>query len=109
MDKGCDLTGVISDGKARANQIGEIAAVQACAGAIAKDVPAEVCLDTKVMKKSDSDRALPAVQIQPLRVRIHALWQLKVEIGIAAEYVDRGKALGGSDAEKKESCQSDAN
>src|SRR5208282_2446495 len=37
------------------------------------------------------------------RVRRH----VKVEVRVAAEYIDCRKVLGGSDAEKKESCQSE--
>src|SRR5208282_4576912 len=95
-----------------AAHVREIAAFQCgITSAIAKGVAAEVALDGNVTKDADGGGEIPAVHNQPLRGRTGARIrrQIKVEVRVAAEYLDLGNVLGGSDAEKKESCQSDAN
>jgi hypothetical protein len=62
-----------------------------------------------MMDQADVEGYVPALQIQPLRGRLRARWQVKVEVGVTAEHIDRRNVLSGSDTEKKESCQSVVN
>jgi hypothetical protein len=59
------------------------------------------------MKQLDRRGEFPAVKSQPLSGRVGAGGQAKVEVRVAPEYIDCWNILSGSNAEKKESCQSE--
>src|SRR5271170_7793186 len=113
VHKGGNPARAISEVVTRPEHVGEIAAVKSSTVAIVKAMAADVGFRGEVMKPADRGGHVPAIHTQGLRSRTRARIrrQIKVEVGVAAEYID-GNVLSGSAAEKaaekKESCQSEA-
>ena len=100
MHEAREPAGVIPKRVARSKYVGEIAAVQTLsAAAIAEVVAADVCLNAKVMKQADRGGKIPAfLKSQVLRGRSRVRRQVKVEVGVATEYIDGRTVLSGCDA-----------
>ena len=101
--KARQFPGAISNRETRPKPPGEIVAFQSRTTAIVKPVVAEIPLKGEVMKREYRGGNVPAIKLQPLLGGWHpARWHVKIQVRVAAEYIDRRNILRGSNPQKKE-------